>query len=177
MNKGKYIIFGLIAGILSVGAYSVNARKANRDRLSARSPVCAGASKSSSTGSCTNYDTIDGGTDAASRTATVKVDGFNRLVANVWLTDANTDCDSLEATCSVSVDGGTTWASVTSRSISSGASTVSALQDTVARTAAVAGVTLVYDIWGAEYFKCVYSLTGTCADDEIDAQWSLSAGK
>ena len=113
----------------------------------------------------------------ASRTITQDVEGSSRAVIYALLADANTDCTSLELTCSGSLDERATWGRVTSRSIVSGTSTVSSYEDTIARTDAILGAILIYDIWGMTDFRCIYSATGTCSSDTVTTQWNVTSAK
>jgi len=128
---------------------------------------------------CTNYDVIDGGTDATTRTVTgLDVNGYSRMTVSPWLTDANTDCDTMVATVTVSNDNGTNYANYVSRAISAGVGTVSAFTDSTARATAINGAALIYDVWGYTHAKIVMSTTGTCAgNDAIDVRVAVTAGK
>ena len=131
----------------------------------------------STAGSFFLLDDVDAGTDASLRTVEKDVRGYSRLVMYVDLTDADTDCDSVEVTCSGSLDGGVTYGNVTSRAVEDGVGTVTDYYDTIVRAQVIDGVVLVYDIWGYWYFKCVYSTTGACGSDTLDVQWALAADK
>jgi hypothetical protein len=138
--------------------------------------VCSDGSISST---CTDYNTlsIDAATDEANRTVTVNVRGYNRLVQVVELGDANTDCTSITVACYTSNDSGVKWAPYVSRNIAAGVSTDYAMSDLAVRDADATLRTLIYDIWGFQRFKCIYTANGTCSSDTIVAQWSLGSFK
>lgn len=130
--------------------------------------------------SCTDYDTLNGvdaGTDEATRSVTVPVGGYSRLVQHIYLADANTDCSTMVVTCHSSGDAGTTWAQLTTEGISSGVVTLSEAHHTIARDAVTTDATIIYDVRGMIDVKCTYSTTGTCSGDTLTAQWILSAGQ
>lgn len=119
---------------------------------------------------------VDASTDAATLTVNEDVEGYSRVISVVSYSDADTDCTSITVTCSGSLDG-TLYGDVTSRAISSGASTVSTFADTFTLSGGTETISLVYDVWGFTKFKCIHSNTGTCASDTFTVQWNLSADK
>jgi hypothetical protein len=131
-------------------------------------------------GTSDRYDILDAqdasDTDADNRTVTQNVDGFSRLIVRLKLTDANSSVSALVVTCTGSIDDGSTYGSVTSRSISAGTGTVSVYTDEIAPSG-TATYTLVYDVWGFDKYRCVYAATGATSADLFDVQWKLAVGQ
>jgi uncharacterized protein with beta-barrel porin domain len=116
---------------------------------------------------------------AATRTLTVQVsdvrktakDGYRKLIVVVKHTYSA--ATTLTATPTCSMDGGTTYASETSTSISAGAGTVSVYSDTYTTGAANSVLRLVYDVSGCTNYKVLFGGASGGAGDLINVQAAL----
>jgi hypothetical protein len=120
---------------------------------------------------------------AATRTITVPVaqarlstgDGYSRLIVGVDFTYAAATTVTLTPTCSL--DGGTTYFSVTSTAITAGAGAVSLYVDTYTTSAASAKFSVGYDVGACTHFKIVFGGASAGAGDLVDIQAALTVGE
>ena len=120
---------------------------------------------SCSAANCKLLNAVASNAAAASRTFTIDTAGWAKTVLQVnYVYNAGT---AVTMTCTASLDGGTTYASITSTSISAGAGTVTAYVDTFAISAASANFLLEYDTRVYDHLKCVAAVTGGGASDTI----------
>jgi len=115
---------------------------------------------------------VSGTAAEASRTITQKVKGFVKIAQVISWTKSTGD--TITVTCYGSNDG-TTYGQLTTRSITSGASTVSPWVDTISFTASGA-YALPLDTWGYDWMKCIYTINGG-AGDNITVNWNLAVRK
>lgn len=118
-------------------------------------------------GSVTLLDDVALNATAATRTITLNTFGLSKVCVLVFYTYAA--ATTLVATPSVSADG-TNYASVTSRNITAGSSTVSVFADTYTTGAADADLALEFDVTGKVSLKVVFSGASAGASDLIDVQ-------
>lgn len=115
--------------------------------------------------------------NAAAATRTIDIDigaDWSKVVVFVDHT-ANSACTTIVATPTYSPDGDTFFA-YTTRSISAGASTVSALVDTFA-VSGTASFALEYDVRAAKSLKLVFSGASCGGSDTVDVYVSVVAGQ
>lgn len=82
---------------------------------------------------------------------------------------------TVTAVFSCSIDG-TRYASLTSRSITGGASAVAVVTDTYTTSAASADIMLEFDIQGCRKAKLVLGGASAAAGDLVDVDWAAVAG-
>jgi hypothetical protein len=109
--------------------------------------------------SCKLLNAVAANANASLRTVKLKVDGLAKVTLQVnFVRVAGTNVTS---TCTASLDGGKTYASLSSSAITAGASTVSPLVDTWT-TSATGNIVFEYDTRSYDYLKCVLaSASGT----------------
>jgi hypothetical protein len=101
---------------------------------------------------------------AASRTFVLTVAGLSKVTIQVDLTrDAATD---LSLTCSVSLNGGSSYAQLHSTSVAAGVGTMSAYSDVKAGTASV-NVPFEYDVRTYDKIRCTVAGTSGGAADLV----------
>lgn len=112
---------------------------------------------------------------AATRTVTLSLAdlnhanrGFEKVVVVIDYTYGA--ATAVTVTPTLSIDGGTTYGSETSTSISSGTGTVSVYSDSYTTGAANALLRLSYDVAGCTHLKLVIAGTGANGSDLVDVQ-------
>jgi hypothetical protein len=129
-------------------------------------------------GSSSNYRTLNGvaaNAAAGSRTFECAVGGYSKL--SLWVDVVEVGAiTAIVVTCSASPNGGTTYAQLTSTSVSGGTGTVVAYSDSYATTAS-ATVLFEYDVRTYDYFKCTVDVTGGGASDTITAYATAAVGQ
>jgi len=113
----------------------------------------------------------DSSTDS---TVSKRVEGFTKVVMTVDITQSS--ATAFTARCSGSIDQGTTYGRIMSRSISGGVGTLSEYYDTFAISTSKT-ISLNYDVWGYTHFKCEYDLVGGTSLDIAAVQWLDTVGK
>jgi hypothetical protein len=134
--------------------------------------TAAGATCSSN--SCKVLSAVALNATAATRTVTLPVAGYSRLTMQIELTRvAATD---VQVTCTGSINGGGTYALVTSGTTSSGTGTLSAYHDVFATTTSQNFMTQ-YDVRGLDKIACVLSGTAAGGTDLVDVYALASVGQ
>lgn len=117
----------------------------------------------------------------ASRTFSLDVSGYSSLSVQVDLT--RTAATDLQLTCSVSLNGGVSFGSLTSTSVSSGTGTISVFHDVCtigAGSTCLTGtgnIVLDYDVRKYDAFKCVVSGTSGGANDIVNVYVVAAVGQ
>jgi len=102
---------------------------------------------------------------AASRTVTIATTG--RVKATLQVDYVYSAGTAVTATCTGSLNQGTSYASLTSTSVAAGTGTVTPYVDSFAISAASANFLLEYDVRTYDRLKCVFAVTGGGAGDTL----------
>jgi hypothetical protein len=157
----RFILVLILATAIPANAAPPSAVSPVMSRLKFTS---AGATCATSTGACKVLDGIALNASSSSRTFTLPVSGYSKLTVQANLTrSAATD---LQLICTASLDGGSTYGSITSTSVSGGTGTVSAYHDVIT-VGASGNYLLEYDTRTYDYIKCVVSGTSGGSSDTV----------
>jgi len=123
--------------------------------------------------SCKVLNAVAANAAEGSRTFTLSVTGYSKATIQldfVWA--AATDH---RLACSGSVNGGGSYARITSTAITAGVGTISLYQD-VRAVGASENILLEYDVRTYDKIRCVWSTTGGGASDNITAYAEAAVG-